>query len=115
MYVGDRDTSNDVFCQDCGRIADRETLDRDGFCEDCRPSGLVFHNIPNASVCGICGEITDASDLEKYEGRCEYCHTLNSLCEAVILVTRRELAGHITSDTAQEQIKALIETAAREL
>ena len=37
MYVGDRDTANDVFCQDCGRIADRETLTADGLCEDCVP------------------------------------------------------------------------------
>lgn len=35
MYVGDRDTSDDVFCQDCGRIADREFLDENGLCEDC--------------------------------------------------------------------------------
>lgn len=69
----------------------------------------------NDAFCGICGEITDSTDMEKYNGRSEYCHTLNSLCEAVILVTRREIAGHIDSDTAQQQIKALIETAAREL
>lgn len=67
------------------------------------------------AFCGICGEFTDSTDMEKYNGRCEYCHTLNSLCEAVITVTRREVAGDIDSDTAQEQIKALIETAAREL
>ena len=36
MYVGDRDTYNDAFCADCGRIADRETLDTNGLCEDCR-------------------------------------------------------------------------------
>ena len=35
MYVGDRDTYNDVFCQDCGNIADKETLNTDGICEDC--------------------------------------------------------------------------------
>ena len=50
MYVGDRDTANDVFCQDCGRIADRATLNSEGFCEDCRPFGLVFHAIPKAIV-----------------------------------------------------------------
>ena len=70
----------------------------------------------NDAFCGICGEITDRNDMEKYNGRCEYCHTLNSLVRSVILVTRREIAGHITSDTAEEQIKeTLIETAAREL
>lgn len=69
----------------------------------------------NDAFCGICGEITDSSDMEKYNGRCEYCDTLNSLCEAVITVARREVTGHIDSDTAQEQIKALIETAARQL
>ena len=37
MYVGDRDTYDDVFCQDCGRIADRQTLTADGLCEDCQP------------------------------------------------------------------------------
>ena len=36
MYVGDRDTRGDVFCQDCGRIADRDTLNSLGLCEDCR-------------------------------------------------------------------------------
>ena len=35
MYVGDRDTFDDVFCQECGRIADPQTLNDDGFCEDC--------------------------------------------------------------------------------
>ena len=35
MYVGDRDTFDDVFCQECGRIADRETLNALGLCEDC--------------------------------------------------------------------------------
>ena len=35
MYVGDRDTFDDVFCQDCGRITDRETLNEVGLCEDC--------------------------------------------------------------------------------
>ena len=39
MYVADRDTANDVFCQECGNIADRSTLNTDGFCEDC----AVFH------------------------------------------------------------------------
>ena len=69
----------------------------------------------NDAFCGICGEITDRTDLEKYNGRCEYCHTLNSIVEAVIQVARREVAGDIDSDTAQEQIKALIETAATQL
>ena len=69
----------------------------------------------NDAFCGICGEITDRNDMEKYNGRCEYCYTLNSLCESVITVTRREVAGEIDRDTAKEQIKALIETAAREL
>ena len=69
----------------------------------------------NDAFCGICGEITDSSDMEKYNGCCEYCHTLNSLCESVITVTHREVAGEIDSNTAKEQIKALIETAAREL
>ena len=31
----DRDTYNDVFCQECGRIADQDTLTADGLCEDC--------------------------------------------------------------------------------
>lgn len=35
MYVGDRDTYNDVFCMECGNIADRETLNADGVCEYC--------------------------------------------------------------------------------
>ena len=35
MYVGDRDTYNDVFCIECGNIADRETLNDDGLCEEC--------------------------------------------------------------------------------
>ena len=35
MSVGDRDTSGDVFCQDCGRIADKDTLNSLGLCEDC--------------------------------------------------------------------------------
>ena len=35
MYVGDRDTYNDVFCQECGNIADRETLNAQGLCDDC--------------------------------------------------------------------------------
>ena len=35
MYVGDRDTYNDVFCMECGNIADRETLNADGICEYC--------------------------------------------------------------------------------
>ena len=35
MYVGDRDTYNDVFCQECGNIADRETLNDNGICEYC--------------------------------------------------------------------------------
>ena len=67
------------------------------------------------AFCGICGEITDRTDLEKYKGCCEYCETLNSICSAVIRVARREVAGDIDSDTAEEQIKALIETAARQL
>ena len=41
MYVGDRDTRDDVFCQDCGNIADRETLDRDGVCDNCRPREMT--------------------------------------------------------------------------
>ena len=36
MYVGDRDTFYDVYCQECGRIADKETLNENGLCEDCR-------------------------------------------------------------------------------
>lgn len=67
------------------------------------------------AFCGICGEITDRTDLEKNNGCCEYCETLKSICEAVISVARREVAGDIDSDTAQEQIKALIETAAKAL
>lgn len=35
MYVGDRDTYNDAFCAECGRIADRDFLNDDGLCEDC--------------------------------------------------------------------------------
>ena len=27
MYVGDRDTRDDVFCQDCGNIKDWESLE----------------------------------------------------------------------------------------
>ena len=38
MHVGDRDTYNDVFCQECGNIADKETLDVNGLCEYCRPN-----------------------------------------------------------------------------
>lgn len=34
MYVGDRDTYNDAFCAECGRIAD--DLNSLGLCEDCR-------------------------------------------------------------------------------
>ena len=41
MYVGDRDTFNDVFCQACGHIAGRETLDTNGLCEDCRPLSKI--------------------------------------------------------------------------
>ena len=41
MYVGDRDTFNDVFCQDCGHIADRETLDTHGLCKDCHPVSKI--------------------------------------------------------------------------
>ena len=41
MYVADRDTYNDVFCQECGRIADRETLNDKGLCEDCTPTASV--------------------------------------------------------------------------
>ena len=41
MYVGDRDTFNDVFCQACGHIAGRETLNTDGLCEDCRPVSKI--------------------------------------------------------------------------
>ena len=44
MYVADRDTYNDVFCQDCGRIADQETLTADGLCEDCEPSNIAKLN-----------------------------------------------------------------------
>ena len=43
MYVGDRDTFNDVFCQDCGRIASRETLTVDGLCEDCQPKETLHY------------------------------------------------------------------------
>lgn len=32
MYVGDRDTYYDTFCQICGEIAD---VNRRGLCEDC--------------------------------------------------------------------------------
>ena len=39
MYVADRDTANDVFCVDCGNIADKAALNTDGLCEDC----AVFH------------------------------------------------------------------------
>ena len=35
MYVADQDTYGDVFCQACGEIADRETLNDVGLCEDC--------------------------------------------------------------------------------
>ena len=35
MYVGDRDTYDDVFCQECGEIADREMLSDFGLCDDC--------------------------------------------------------------------------------
>lgn len=35
MYVADRDTYNDVFCIECGNIADKETLSDFGLCEDC--------------------------------------------------------------------------------
>lgn len=65
------------------------------------------------AFCGICGEITDRTDLEKYQGCCESCETLKSICEAVITVARREVTGEIDSETAHEQIKALIETAAK--
>ena len=41
MYVADRDTYDDVFCMDCGRIADRETLNDKGICEDCTPTASV--------------------------------------------------------------------------
>ena len=56
MYVGDRDTFNDVFCQDCEKkvcrsaspkgdtffyIASRETLDTHGLCEDCRLASKI--------------------------------------------------------------------------
>ena len=37
MYVADRETFEDVFCMECGRIADTETLNSIGLCEDCRP------------------------------------------------------------------------------
>lgn len=36
MYVGDRDTYDDVFCFECGNIADRETLNDDGLCKQCK-------------------------------------------------------------------------------
>ena len=39
MHVADRETYDDVFCMECGRIADRETLTTDGLCEDCTPKG----------------------------------------------------------------------------
>ena len=45
MYVGDRDTYDDVFCQDCGNIADRETLNDTGLCEYC-----FFPNINSAHM-----------------------------------------------------------------
>lgn len=67
------------------------------------------------AFCGECGEITDRTDMDTYNGRCEYCDTLNSIVDAVITVTHREVSGHIDSDTAHEQIKALIETAAAQL
>lgn len=34
MYVGDRDTYTDTFCQVCGELAD---IDEQGICEDCHP------------------------------------------------------------------------------
>ena len=61
MYVGDRDTFNDVFCQACGHIADRETLTADGLCEDCAPPDAMDTAIANAPPCcqgillGACG------------------------------------------------------------
>ena len=57
MYVADRDTYDDVFCMDCEKkvcrsaspkgnptffcIADRETLNDKGICEDCTPTASV--------------------------------------------------------------------------
>lgn len=35
MYVGDRDTHGDVFCAECGNIADIETLNEIGICKQC--------------------------------------------------------------------------------
>ena len=61
MYVADRDTASDVFCQDCGHIADRETLTADGLCEDCAPPDAMDTAIANAPPCcqgillGACG------------------------------------------------------------
>lgn len=41
MYVGDRDTYNDVFCQECGNIADKENLNEWGLCEECNLTLMV--------------------------------------------------------------------------
>ena len=36
MYVADRDTFNDAFCGECGRITDGSELKKyQGLCEDC--------------------------------------------------------------------------------
>ena len=61
MYIADRETRNDVFCQCCGEIADKETLNDDGECEECQE---LF--------CPICGQEHNAWH-EFNAGYCQHC------------------------------------------
>ena len=93
MYVADRDTYNDVFCQDCGNIADTSALTDDGLCEDC----AVFHKTldhfqaedesKGFTFCVGCGAAPDPSVGENFElsddGFCPEC--------AEIEITDKEL------------------------
>lgn len=66
MYVGDRDTYNDVFCQECGEIADHETLNETGLCEDCFKEAVRLELVAGMqqTVDEMRTEVQDALDAD---------------------------------------------------